>query len=147
MSLTERSHRWVQLVVMVFPSELVTLILDDALVPRCAKFGPRISIKHDHSHRAKRPTLLNSKCWVKLTLVIRVRLGSAPSVAIRFWLSEKSGQCGKLWVARQLRDSIGWHHTNGAHLLIDAWFMRCTLILRLVEQQIRTIGDVRLVTA
>ncbi|MBU6993753.1 transposase [Ferrovum myxofaciens] len=53
------------------------LIIDDTLVPRCAKKGPGISVKHDHSHKANRPTFLNSQGWVTLALVVRVRLGSA----------------------------------------------------------------------
>ena len=106
---TELSLRLLQLVLRVCPTELVTLILDDTLVPRCAKFGPGISIKHDHSHKANRPTFLNSQCWVTLALVVRVRLGSALTVPIRSWLLEESGQRGKLWVARQLMDSIRGH--------------------------------------
>ncbi|MBU6995398.1 MAG: transposase [Ferrovum myxofaciens] len=45
-----------QLTQRVFPNELVNLIIDDTLVPRCAKKGPGISVKHDHSHKANRPT-------------------------------------------------------------------------------------------
>mgnify|MGYP000978946121 FL=1 len=143
---TELSLRLLQLVLRVCPTELVTLILDDTLVPRCAKFGPGISIKHDHSHKANRPTFLNSQCWVTLALVVRVRLGSALTVPIRSWLLEESGQRGKLWVARQLMDSIRGH-VKGVRLLIDAWFMRRGLILPLLEQQVRIIGQVRRDTA
>ncbi len=102
-SVTELSLRLLQLVLTVFPSELVTLILDDTLVPRCAKLGPGISIKHDHSHKANRPTFLNSQCWVTLALVVRVRLGSALTVPIRSWLLEESGQRGKLRIRSEGR--------------------------------------------
>ena len=61
----------------------------------------RISIQHDHSHKANRPTFVNSPCWVTLALVLRVRLGPALTVQIRSWLLEESGQRGKLWIARQ----------------------------------------------
>jgi len=152
--LIERAHvavgdlsiRLLQLVQWVFPAELVNLIIDDTLVPRCAKSGPGISIKHDHSHKANRPTFLNSQCWVTLALVVRVRLGSALTVPIRSWLSEESGQRGKLWVARQLIDSVR-AHIKHARLLIDAWFMRRSLILPLLAQQVRIIGQVRRDTA
>ena len=50
------SIRLLQLVQQVFPVDLVNLIIDDTLVPRCAKTGPGIGIKHDHSHKANRPT-------------------------------------------------------------------------------------------
>ena len=145
-SVTELSLRLLQLVLRVFPAERVTLILDDTQVPRCVKFGPGISIKHDHSHKANRPTFLNSQCWVALALVVRVRLGSALTVPIRSWLLEESGQRGKLWGARQLMDSIRGQ-VKGVRLLIDAWFMRSTLILPLVEQQVRIVGQVRRDTA
>jgi DDE superfamily endonuclease len=140
------SVRLLQLVQRVFPSELVNLIIDDTLVPRCAKTGAGISIKHDHSHKANRPTFLNSQCWVTLALVVRVRLGSALTVPLRSWLVEESGQRGKLWVARQLIDSIR-AYVKDARLLIDAWFMRKTLILPLLEQRVRIIGQVRRDTA
>lgn len=142
----ELSVRLLQLVQQVFPTDLVNLIIDDTLVPRCAKSGPGIGIKHDHSRKANRPTFLNSQCWVTLALVVRVRLGSALTVPIRSWLLEESGQRGKLWVARQLIDSVRGHVRN-VRLLIDAWFMRRSLILPLLEQQVRIIGQVRRDTA
>lgn len=145
-SVADLSVRLLQLVQRVFPNEWVNLIIDDTLVPRCAKTGPGISIKHDHSRKANRPTFLNSQCWVTLALVVRVRLGSALTVPIRSWLVEESGQRGKLWVARQLIDSIR-AHVKEARLLIDAWFMRKSLILPLLEQKVRIIGQVRRDTA
>ena len=145
-SVADLSIRLLQLVQGVFPAELVNLIIDDTLVPRCAKSGPGISIKHDHSHQANRPTFLNSQCWVTLALVVRVRLGSALTVPLRSWLVEESGQRGKLWVARQLIDSIR-AHVQDARLLIAAWFMRRSLILPLLEQRVRIIGQVRRDTA
>jgi DDE superfamily endonuclease len=145
-SVADLSIRLLQLVQTVFPAELVNLIIDDTLVPRCAKSGPGISIKHDHSHKANRPTFLNSQCWVTLALVVQVRLGSALTVPLRSWLVEESGQRGKLWVARQLLDSVR-AHVKDARLLIDAWFMRRSLILPLLEQRVRIIGQVRRDTA
>ena len=145
-SVAELSIRLLQLVQWVFPADLVNLIIDDTLVPRCAKTGPGISIKHDHSHKANRPNFLNSQCWVTLALVVRVRLGSALTVPIRSWLVQESGQRGKLWVARQLLDSIRGQ-VKDARLLIDAWFMRRSLLLPLLEQRVRIIGQVRRDTA
>jgi len=49
-------------------------------------------------------------------------------------------------VARQLIDSVRGHVRN-IRLLIDAWFMRRSLILPLLEQQVRIIGQVRRDTA
>lgn len=152
--LIERAHipvaelagRLLELVQWVFPSELMNLIIDDTLVPRCAKTGPGIRIQYDHSHKANRPTFLNSQCWVTLAVVVQVRLGSALAVPIRSWLLEASGQRGKLWVARQLIDSVRTR-VKDARLLIDAWFMRRTLILPLLEQRVRIIGQVRRDTA
>jgi hypothetical protein len=50
--IADLSIRLLQLVQWVFPAEGVNLIIDDTLVPRCAKTGPGIGIKHDHSHKA-----------------------------------------------------------------------------------------------
>ena len=49
----------------------MNLIIDDTLVPRTAKTGPGISVKHDHARKANRPTFLNSQCWVTLALVVQ----------------------------------------------------------------------------
>lgn len=136
------SIRLLQLVQSVFPTDVANLIIDDTLVPRTAKTGPGISVKHDHAKKANRPTFINSQCWVTLALVVRVRLGSALTVPIRSWLVEASGQRGKLWVARQLIDSIRGHVTE-VRLLIDAWFMRRSLILPMLDQRVRIIGQVR----
>jgi hypothetical protein len=136
------SIRLLQLVQSVFPTDVANLIIDDTLVPRTAKTGPGISVKHDHAKKANRPTFINSQCWVTLALVVRVRLGSALTVPIRSWLVEESGQRGKLWVARQLIDSIRGHVTE-VRLLIDAWFMRRSLILPMLDQRVRIIGQVR----
>jgi len=152
--LIERAHisvaalsiRLLQLVQEIFPGELVNLIIDDTLVPHCAKLGPGIGIKHDHSHKANRPTFLNSQCWVTLAIVVNVRLGSALTLPLRSWLVEESGQRGKLWVAKQLLDSVRTQVKN-ARLLIDSWFMRASLILPLLEQDVRIIGQVRRDTA
>src|SRR5665811_108493 len=43
-SVADLSIRLLQLVQWVFPAELVNLIIDDTLVPRCAKSGPGISV-------------------------------------------------------------------------------------------------------
>ena len=141
-SVADLSIRLLQLVQSVFPTDVANLIIDDTLVPRTAKTGPGISIKHDHARKANRPTFMNSQCWVTLALVVRVQRGSALTVPIRSWLVEESGQRGKLWVARQLIDSIRGHVTE-ARLLIDAWFMRKSLILPMLEQRVRIIGQVR----
>jgi hypothetical protein len=141
-SVADLSIRLLQLVQSVFPTEVANLIIDDTLVPRTATSGPGISIKHDHARKANRPTFLNSQCWVTLALVVRVRLGSALTVPLRSWLVEESGQRGKLWVARQLIESVR-EHVKDARLLIDAWFMRKSLILPMLEQQVRIIGQVR----
>jgi hypothetical protein len=146
LSVAELAIRLLQLVQAIFPAEIVNLIIDDTLVPRTATSGPGISVKHDHARKANRPTFLNSQCWVTLAVVVRVRLGSAVTVPIRSWLVEQSGQFGKLWVARQLIDSIRGHVKN-VRLLIDAWFMRKSLILPLLDQRVRIIGQVRRDTA
>ena len=145
-SVSDLAIRLLQLIQWVFPSELVELIIDDTLVPRTTKTGPGISIKHDHAKKANRPTFLNSQCWVTLALVVRVQLGSALTVPIRSWLVEESGQRGKLWVARQLIESIRGQ-VKDVRLLIDAWFMRKKLILPLLEQRVRIIGQARRDTA
>ena len=49
-------------------------------------------------------------------------------------------------MARQLIDSVRTR-VKDARLLIDAWFMRRTLILPLLEQRVRIIGQVRRDTA
>ena len=74
-SVADLSIRWRRRAQQVFPAEVVNLIIDDTRVPRTAKTGPGIRVKHDHARKANRPTFLNSPCWVTLALVVRVRHG------------------------------------------------------------------------
>lgn len=144
-SVADLAIRLLHLVQSVFPTDVADLIMDDKLVPNTAKTGPGISVKHDHARKANRPTFMNSQCWGTVALVVRVRLGSDLTVPIRSRLVEESGQRGKLWAARQLIDSIRGHVTE-ARLLIDPWFIRKSLILPMVEQRVRIIGQVRRAT-
>lgn len=52
MSVANVSSCLPQLVQRVFPAELLNLIIDDTLVPRTAKSGSGISIKHGHARKA-----------------------------------------------------------------------------------------------
>jgi hypothetical protein len=145
-SVPDLAVRLLHLVLYVFPAEVVNLIIDDTLVPRSTKRGPGISVKHDHSHKANRPRFLNSQCWVTLALVVTSRMGSALTIPVRSWLVEESGQRGKLWVARQLIDAVRGQ-VREVRLLIDSWFMRKSLILPLIDRQVRIVGQVRRDTA
>ncbi len=70
-SVAELSIRLLQLVQREFPAELAYLIIDDPLVSRCAKTGPGIGIKHDHSRKANLPTFLISQKWLRLSEQLR----------------------------------------------------------------------------
>ncbi|MBK8115938.1 MAG: transposase [Candidatus Accumulibacter sp.] len=147
MPVTELSLRLLQLVLRVCPTELVTLILDDTLVPRCAEVRAGDQHQTRSQPQGRSADVLNSQCWVTLALVVRVRLGSALTVPIRSWLLEESGQRGKLWVARHLMDRSGAREGGAladrclVHEVAAAWF--CPLL----EQQVRIIGQVRRDTA
>jgi hypothetical protein len=140
------SQRTTELILSVFRQQIATLIIDDTLVPRGPAHADGIAIRHDHSHKPNRPTFLNCQCWVTLALVIRVKLGSALTVPLRSWLVTESGQRGKLYVARELVQSLRGQFKR-VRLLIDSWYMRRSLITPLLEQGVQVIGQVRHDTA
>ena len=135
-----------RLILQVCPQELPTVIIDDTWVPRGSQQAAGVKVRFDHSHKNNRPTYLNCQCWVTLALVVRVKLGAALVVPLRSMLVTETGQRGKLFIAKTLLQSLR-PQLEQVRLLIDSWYMRCSLIAPLLAEDVRIIGQVRRDTA
>ncbi|MBU6995397.1 MAG: transposase [Ferrovum myxofaciens] len=88
---------------------------------------------------------MNSQGWVTLALVVRVRLFGADHPTL-FLVGRRIRPTRQTLRLRQLIESVRGNVRKRVSL-IDAWFMRKSLILPLLEQRVRIIGQVRRDTA
>ncbi|MCY0852842.1 transposase [Cupriavidus sp. D39] len=54
------------LVLTVLPCDVLTLVIDDTLVPRSSEQAPGCAYRHDHSRKINRPQFIRAQCWVTL---------------------------------------------------------------------------------
>jgi DDE superfamily endonuclease len=145
-NLSTVSTRLVQLLLQVCPQRVVTLIIDDTLVPRTSTRAPGVAIRHDHAQRANRPRFLNAQCWVTLAMVLRSHHGSATTVPLRSLLVDAAGQCNKLAIALRLIRGVRGQLSR-VRVLFDSWYMRRRLLLPLIQRHVQFLGQVRRDTA
>src|ERR1700692_4304415 len=65
-----------RLVLAVLPCDVLTLVLDDTLVPRCSASAPGCAYRHDHSRKTNRPPFLLAQCWVTVGVSVLGRGGA-----------------------------------------------------------------------
>ncbi len=129
------------------PQLMVDLVIDDTLVLRHSTKAPGAAIRFDHSHKRNRPSYVLAQNWVGLALTLRTRSGTAISFPIRLRLVPSIGNTHKLKIAGALLRAFLPHIPVPVRLLTDAWFMRRRLLLPLLRQHGRFIGQVRKDTA
>jgi DDE superfamily endonuclease len=136
-----------RLVVALLPLEVITLVIDDTLVPRSSRSAPGCAVRHDHSKKRNRPQFLLSQCWVTLGVSV---LGSAGTKWVLPMLSRlvpATGNRNKLKIALALVRVLAPLACKPVRVLFDSWFMRSPLVLPLLRRQLRVIGQARRDTA
>jgi hypothetical protein len=77
------------MILRVAPHQVLTLVIDDTLVPRKSREAPGSAIRHDHSKRDNRPEFLTAQCWLTLALemvqVLRPALSGRVRVLFDCW--------------------------------------------------------------
>ena len=119
-------------------------IIDDTLAPRSSAQAPGVAVRFDHAAKTNRPTFLLCQCFVTLSAVVpcRDRPRSVPLVTD---LCRSSGNTGKLAIAKGLLRAAG--ALGPVCLLLDAWYMRGSLIHTALRLGHEVIGQVRRDTA
>ena len=136
-----------RLVLAVLPCDVLTLVLDDTLVPRSSASAPGCAYRHDHSRKTNRPPFLLAQCWVTVGVSVLGHGGANLVLPILSRLVPTTGNRNKLVIALALLRALAGVADKPVRVLFDSWFMRARLVLPLLRQQIRVIGQARIDTA
>ncbi|AEB09033.1 IS701 family transposase [Desulfobacca acetoxidans] len=137
-------RQWLVLVLRYFPRLTITLVIDDMLTPRTSKKAPSAAIYHDHAHRPNRPPFIFGQLRVALAIVLTYA-GRTAAFPWLWRLIRTTGNTSKLKAAQVLMAlARQWvPRAIAIRLLLDAWYMKKTLVLRLIHQAVTVIGQVR----
>src|SRR3712207_4775004 len=116
-------------------------VIDDALAPRCSARAPGAAVRFDHARKPNRPAFLLCQAFVTLAAVVpcRDRSRAAPIVT---GLCRGLGHGGKIALAKGLLRAVG-DRLGPLCLLLDAWYMRGSLIRAALRRGHAVIGQVR----
>src|SRR4051795_5734090 len=120
------------------------VVIDDTLAPRCSAQAPGVAVRFDHAAKANRPAFLLCQCFVTLSAVVPCR-DRPRSVPLVTGLCRSSGNAGKIAMAKGLLRAVS--ALGPVCLLLDAWYMRGSLIRAALRFGHEVIGQVRRDTA
>jgi hypothetical protein len=134
-------------VLALLPLEVITLVIDDTLVPRSSRSAPGCGVRHDHSKKSNRPQFLLSQCWLTLGVSVLGNAGAKLVLPMLSRLVPNSGQRNKLRIALALLRILTPLAGKPVRVLFDSWFMRARLVLPLLQRRLRVIAQARRDTA
>jgi hypothetical protein len=120
------------------------VVIDDTLAPRSSAQAPGVAVRFDHAAKTNRPAFLLCQCFVTLSAVVPCR-DRPRSVPLVTGLCRSSGNAGKIAMAKGLLRAAG--ALGPVCLLLDAWYMRGSLIRTALRLGHEVIGQVRRDTA
>src|SRR3954451_14313045 len=120
------------------------VVIDDPLAPRCSAQAPGVAVRFDHAAKTNRPAFLLCQGFVTLSAVVPCR-HRPRSVPLLTGLCRSLGNAGKLAMAKGLLRAVG--ALGPACLLLDAWYMRGSLIRAALRLGHDVIGQIRRDTA
>src|SRR5215203_5991420 len=120
-------------------------IIDDTLAPRCSAKAPGAAVRFDHARKPNRPAFLLCQAFVTLGAVVPCR-DRPRAVPIVSGLCRAAGHAGKVALAKGLLRAVG-DRLGPLCLLLDAWYMRGSLIRAALRRGHVVVGQVRRDTA
>src|SRR5215212_6629502 len=120
-------------------------IIDDTPAPRCSAKAPGAAVRFDHARKPNRPAFLPCRAFVTLGTVIPCR-DRPRCVPIVTGLCRGAGHAGKIALAKALLRAVG-DRLGPLCLLLDAWYMRASLIRAALRRGHAVVGQVRRDTA
>src|SRR3954463_7674172 len=120
-------------------------IIDDTLAPRASAKAPGAAVRFDHAHKRNRPAFLLCQAFVTLGTVVACR-DRPRCVPIVTGLCRGPGHAGKIALAKALLRAVG-DRLGPLCLLLDAWYMRASLIQAALRRGHAVVGQVRRDTA
>jgi hypothetical protein len=121
------------------------VVIDDTLAPRCSAQAPGAAVRFDHAAKTNRPAFLLCQSFVTLSAVVPCR-DRPRAVPVVTSLCRSVGNAGKLAIAKGLLRAVG-DRLGPLYLLLDAWYMRGSLIRAALRLGHDVIGQVRRDTA
>src|SRR3712207_2157201 len=120
-------------------------IVDDTLAPRCSAKAPGAAVRFDHARKPNRPAFLLCQAFLTLAAVVPCR-DRPRAVPIVTGLCRGPGHAGKIALAKALLRAVG-DRLGPLCLLLDAWYMRGSLIRAALRRGHAVVGQVRRDTA
>jgi hypothetical protein len=120
-------------------------VIDDTLAPRGSAKAPGAAVRFDHAKKPNRPAFLLCQAFVTLAAVVPCR-DRPRCVPIVTGLCRGPGHAGKIALAKTLVRAVG-DRLGPLCLLLDAWYMRRSLIQAALRRGHAVIGQVRRDTA
>src|SRR3954466_9257403 len=120
-------------------------IIDDTLAPRCSAKAPGAAVRFDHARKPNRPTFLLCQAFVSLCAVVPCR-DRPRAVPIVTGLCRGAGHVGKIALAKALLRAVA-DRLGPLCLLLDAWYMRGSVIRAALQRGHTVVGQVRRDTA
>jgi hypothetical protein len=132
-----------RLLVANFAPPIWYLIIDDTLVPRTSKKAPGVGTHFDHAKKPNRSQYIWGQGWVTLAAVIQAdTMVKSWAVPLLSRLVRKGGNHGKLTTSRVLLRVVRGLFGK-PRLLLDAWYMRASVINYALAEGMAVIGQVR----
>jgi DDE superfamily endonuclease len=120
-------------------------VIDDTLAPRCSAKAPGAAVRFDHARKPNRPAFLPCQAFVTLGAVVPCR-DRPRCIPIVTGLCRGPGHAGKIALAKALLRAVG-DRLGPLYLLLDAWYMRGSLIRAALRRGHAVVGQVRRDTA
>src|SRR4051812_4993500 len=120
-------------------------VIDDTLAPRASAKAPGAAVRFDHAHKTNRPAFLLCQSFVTLGTVVTCR-DRPRCVPIITGVCRGIGNAGKIALAKTLLRAVG-DRLGPLCLLLDAWYMRASLIQAALRRGHAVVGQVRRDTA
>ncbi len=120
-------------------------VIDDTLAPRASAKAPGAAVRFDHAHKRNRPAFLRCQAFVTLGTIVACR-DRPRCVPIVTGLCRGTGNTGKIALAKALLRAVG-DRLGPLCLLLDAWYMRASLIHAALRRGHAVVGQVRRDTA
>lgn len=131
-----------------FPCRVWYLVVDDSLNCRASPQAPSQGRHYNHSRKVNRPQFLQGQCWVLLAAVLGRGRRYCQAIPLLARLQRTVGNHSKLRAAWVLLRAVGAIFQDcHVRVLLDCWYMRCTVIQYAQAWGFAVIGQVRRDTA
>jgi hypothetical protein len=136
------AKQWFRLILHVLGEQTITFAIDDFITPRASKKGPAVGFHNDHANKPNRPKFLWGQMRVSLA-IIASKSQRIAAIPLLLRLLRTTGNTNKLNAAWLLMEvALHWKPKDmRVRVLLDAWYMKANLVLKLVKEHATIIGQ------